>query len=266
MKSILLLVHDDEGQVARLRTALHLVRALNGHLSCMDVSMLPMPIGDYFSRAGFHAYVREEQERESKNKAHLIEILAREHVSWDWQDVTGNCADALVNAAILSDLIVVSRQLSVSDGPDRRGIANELSLRARTPVLAVPDDWPAPRFTRALVAWDGRAACGATLRACVPILALAEHIQIFQFADNALGRVHPAEAAAYLKRHGMNAEVRITQRGARSADVEIQAAASAYSADYVMMGAHNHARLRDLFGSVSRRMLGNARMPLCLGH
>jgi hypothetical protein len=40
MKSIRLLVHDDEGQEARFQTALDLTRALAGHLTCIDVSMV----------------------------------------------------------------------------------------------------------------------------------------------------------------------------------------------------------------------------------
>src|SRR3989344_3652734 len=36
MKNILLLVHDDHGQEARLQAALDITRAVEGHLTCID--------------------------------------------------------------------------------------------------------------------------------------------------------------------------------------------------------------------------------------
>ena len=41
MKNILLLVHDDPGQEARVQAALDLTRALDGHLTCLDVAAMP---------------------------------------------------------------------------------------------------------------------------------------------------------------------------------------------------------------------------------
>ena len=42
MKTILVLLHDDGGQEARLQVALDLSRALDGHLICLDVTQLPI--------------------------------------------------------------------------------------------------------------------------------------------------------------------------------------------------------------------------------
>jgi len=49
MKNILLLVHDDKGKEARLRAAIDLARGFDGHLSCIDVSSLPLSIGADYS-------------------------------------------------------------------------------------------------------------------------------------------------------------------------------------------------------------------------
>ena len=40
MKNILLLVHDDHGQEARLQAALDITRAVEGHLTCVDAILL----------------------------------------------------------------------------------------------------------------------------------------------------------------------------------------------------------------------------------
>ena len=87
MKNILLLVHDDQGQEARLQVALDLTRAFGGHLSCLDVTILPALVGDYYGGAtGGAMLLAEESDRETRNKAALEARLAHEDVSWDWQD------------------------------------------------------------------------------------------------------------------------------------------------------------------------------------
>ncbi len=37
MKNVLLLIHDDAGEEARLQVALDLARGLSGHLICVDI-------------------------------------------------------------------------------------------------------------------------------------------------------------------------------------------------------------------------------------
>ena len=45
MKNVLLLIHDDAGQEARLQAALDVTRALEGHLTCLDVAIVPPVMG-----------------------------------------------------------------------------------------------------------------------------------------------------------------------------------------------------------------------------
>ncbi len=47
MKNVLVLLHDDAGQEARFQCALDLTRAIDGHLTCVDVAMLPVAVEDY---------------------------------------------------------------------------------------------------------------------------------------------------------------------------------------------------------------------------
>ncbi len=52
MKNILLLIHDDAGQEARLQAALDITRALGGHLKCVDVTPLTVIPDDAFGSDG----------------------------------------------------------------------------------------------------------------------------------------------------------------------------------------------------------------------
>ena len=265
MKTILLLVHDDKGQEARFQAALDLTRALKGHLTCIDVAVLPMLLGDVYSGVGEAMLLEQERERESKNRKTLEARLAHEDVSWNWIDVTGDIADAVLEAAALAGLIVLNRKLDASDYPDMRDVASRILMHARKPIVAVPDALNNFALGRALIAWNGQSSSTETMRACVPLLALASEVEIFMVRNGA-EQTEPAEAAEYLSRHGIHANVLVIEDSLHTADRLIVEECNRWRADYVVMGAYSHGRLMETFGGVTKRMLTNSTLPLVLGH
>lgn len=265
MKNILLLVHDDAGQEARLQAALDLTRALDGHMSCIDVAAMPAIVGDYYSGAADAMLLADERDRESANKKALTARLAHEDVRWDWADVTGVIGESVVAAATMADIIVLNRQLDAFPYPDMREITGHVLMRTRKPVLAVPDTLDRLKLDRALIAWDGQASSAAAMRASVPLLAQAREVEIFMARDGGED-AQPNEAAEYLSRHGIHATVRIADDGLHPADRLIAEEAERWRADYVIMGAYSHGRLMESFGGVTKRMLSNSKLPLVLGH
>lgn len=266
MKNILLLVHDDEGQEARLQAALDLTRAIDGHLSCVDVALFPAIVGDpYGGGVAAGMLLEEEREREGKNKAALEARLAHEDVSWDWSDITGTFADSVCDAATLADIIVLNRRLDQFPYPDMRGVASRILTHARAPVLAVTDGLKELKLDRALIAWDGRTSVAATMRACVPVLKLAQAVEIFTVRRDS-DDIPAIEAATYLSRHGIHPTVRAVENDRTPIDQHIAAAAESFRADYILMGAYGRGRLMEAFGGVTKRMLNDAKLPLILGH
>jgi hypothetical protein len=130
MKNILLLIHDDAGQEARLQAALDITRAVGGHLKCLDVTPLTVFPGDGFGADGSVIMLQYEQQQESANKARLLKRLEAEDVSWEWADATGLMDRCLQDAARTADLIVVNRQLDDYPIPDMRHICSELVIRS----------------------------------------------------------------------------------------------------------------------------------------
>ena len=59
MKNVLLLVHDDDGQELRLQASLDLVRALDGHLTCVDVPPPPIVAEEYYDGVADNAEARQ---------------------------------------------------------------------------------------------------------------------------------------------------------------------------------------------------------------
>lgn len=266
MKNILLLVHDDDGQVARLHTAIDITRALDGHLICVDVTPSPVYAGNANGGFGDPILLNDERESEARNRARMKERVAGANISWSWEDATGDFAQCVIDAANLADLIVLNRALDDYPLLDMRTIASRVLMHARNPIVAVPEEVESFNAKgRPIIAWDGQESAAATMRACVPLLQLASDVEIFMVRDGA-ENTEPEEAAAYLARHGIHATVKIVDDGLHQADALIENAARQWHADYILMGAYSHGRLMEAFGGVTKRMLSNCKLPLVIGH
>lgn len=267
MKNILVLIHDDAGQEARFQAALDVTRALNGHLTCLDVVPLPLMVGAAFDAGAGAILLAEERSCESANRGRLEARLMHEGVSWDWIDTIGDYAVCLEHSADMADLIVINRQIDGAWGPDMYGLAGELLIRSGRPVLAVPGTCHAfAACGHALVAWDGSAAAAAALRAAIPLLKLAAAVDIAEIrpvAETGLS----FEPANYLARHGVKSELLDLPCKSRSPAEILHKMAGSGRYDCVVMGGFGHRQfLEALFGGVTRQMLRHSAIPLFLAH
>jgi nucleotide-binding universal stress UspA family protein len=266
MKNVLVLVHDDAGQEARLQAALDLTRALSGHLTCIEAIQLPVVV-DGFGGTGMAVLVEDERAREAENRARIEPRLAKEGVSWSWTEATGYLPDCILDAAKTADLIVLNRQLDEFPAPDMRHVANEVLTHSRTLVVAVSDSCRGFNAAgKALIAWDGSERAMSTVQRAVPLLALASDVKLVQVGDPGRDAIPIEDAAAYLYRHGVKVEAEIVPP-ADSVAVAIRMEAERFGAAWLVMGAYSHSRVREaLFGGVTRAMLTACSLPLVLGH
>ena len=267
MKNVLLLIHDDAGQEARLQAALDVVRAVGGHLVCLDVVGLGVEAG-YPGPEAAAVLVEQEERREAANRARLEQRLAKEDVPWAIEQATGSFAFCLGEAASLADLIVLNPQLD-GDGPDMAGIAAATLLKTGKPILIVPETSRGFAASgRAMVAWDGSLPAMAALTAAVPLLKLASDVRILEVQGSSHGAVE--EAARYLSRHGIDAEIDLLacfRDAPHQTSAVILDRAEQTQCSYCVMGAYGHSPLREaILGGVTRRMLRSSRMPILLAH
>jgi nucleotide-binding universal stress UspA family protein len=118
----------------------------------------------------------------------------------------------------------------------------------------------------ALIEWDGSDEAMHAMQRALPLLKLASLIRIFQAGPVREGGISAQEAAAYLSRHGINADVEIAA-DSKDAAAEICDAAERMGAGYCVMGAFGHSRLREsLLGGASRDLLTAAPLPLMMAH
>ena len=270
MKNVLLLVHDDAGQEARLQAALDVTRALQGHLTCIDVTTLPVFVDGIGGASGAAQMVYEEEiAREKTNRTKLAERIGVEDVSWEWIDVTGDLADSVLEQALLADVIVVNRQLDASRNPDMISIAKRILMHSRKPVIAVPENLARLAFERALIAWDGSGAAGAAMRAAVPLLKLAAEVELFSARPDptittALADLN--DPAVYLSRHGVHPVTREEPLQGENVTALVLESALEFGADYLVAGAYGHGIVRTAIGGVTRELLRSSEIPLFLAH
>ena len=267
MKNILVLVHDDAGQEARLQAALDLARALGGHLRCVDVAILPVAAGEFDAGIAEAALIEDERAREAENRMRIEVRLAREDVPWDWIDVIGDLAASVEKAAASADIVVLNRKLDSIPAPDMRGLVGEVLVGSDKVVVAVPEQ--ARGFAaagHAMIAWDGSAEAMKAVQTAMPLLGLAGTVTLVEIADGTI-EVPAEEAAAYLSRHDVRPTV-VRQRVASGSTADtLVREAGVERADYVLMGGFGHGRIGEaIFGGVSREMLTRSPVPLVMAH
>ncbi|WP_324827709.1 universal stress protein [Qipengyuania zhejiangensis] len=263
MKNILLLVHSDDGQEARLQVALDVTRALGGHLECLDVTAMPVMVPDYYGAGAEVVVLAELREQAEANRKRLEQRLAVEDIPWSIRTSFGTYVEAMTNASELADLMVVSSRRAQ---PDRRAQPERLPLRARRPILAVPPECKGLDVAgRALIAWDGSQPCNEAVRAAVPLLARAQEVAVLE-VNQSEGAFAMTDVAAYLSRHGISAEL-VERNSDGSVAETILDHASHRASDYIVMGAYGKPRTAEaVFGGVTRTMLLESPIPLFVAH
>jgi nucleotide-binding universal stress UspA family protein len=264
MKSIMVHAGGDTAFESRLQAGLELARRFDGHMSLI----LPRPTQDYvafdmFGGAHFVAEAFEAAEKEREKLCMRIDArLKAEDVPWDWQMFDGTTSDALINAGRLADVLV----MSLDTAGTARAWISDVVTASRTPVLAFPAKAAPLSFDRAMVAYDGGFEAANAVRAALPLLQAASVVRISEI-EIVPEQFPVTDAATYLSRHGINAEIAVAAKGDQSVEERLLAEAHAWAPDFLVMGAYGHGRWREtLFGGVTRFMLGALGIPVLLAH
>ena len=261
MKNIMLLVHADDGQESRFQCALDAARAVDGHLTCLDVVSPPVIAGDYVDAYAQGILLEDAVEAEADNRSRLEPRLRIEGVPYTWVEATGFIPDSIVEHAGLNDLVVVGADPG-GDGMGPSGVAAQIVRKVDRPVLAVPRGAKAFDVAgTAIVAWDGSDPANAALRAAVPLLQKAGKTVIVTIGPS---RCDPTDAAEYCARHGIEAEILATP-GTGSTGKLLLDRIAVLGAAWMVMGAYGHSPIREaVFGGVTRELLEHTPVPLLI--
>lgn len=265
MKNVLVLLHDDDGQEARLQVALDLTRAISGHLVCLDVLVPPELLTDYFTGAGGAMVLDDARRREDKNRASVEARLQREDVPWSMLETSGFLEDQLTAETDLADIIVATSP-GEHDDSDARHILGELVVKSDRPILAVPRE--CRRFDAtgsALVAWNGSHEANQVLRSSVALLQKAASVTLFE-VNNPDGGFAAEDAASYLSRHGVHPKIVEQSTRGPISDAILEKARETGAA-YIVLGAYGLPRaIEAVFGGVTNGILRKSDRPILLAH
>ncbi len=269
MKTILVHIDSDDGLEARLQAAFDLARAFGGHLTCLQVT----PYAAYgFGDAATGAYpitaLVEAIEFERRAERDRVEVrLQAEGVSWDWCARDGDTVDRLVEAARLVDVVVMSAGPFGKLSGNRLSLTGDVAIHAPAPVLAVPPNSRGVAVTgAAVIAWDGSQEAALAVRAALPLLRLAESVDVLTIAEKAT-EFRGRDVATYLARQGIPTEVIERDSGGEPIETGIRNVLAERRAAFLVQGAYGHSRLREtLFGGVTRGLLAFAPVPLLMAH
>lgn len=266
MKNILVMVHDDPGQEARLQCAFDAVRALDGHLYCLDVIDYPVVVSDEYSAFSAGIIFVEDTEQRSVNRTVVEQRLKVEGLPYSWIEDNGDFAASIERNSALIDLIVINTRPSERSGSDQH-LPAKLARKQDIPLLAVPAGVTSfdPRGP-ALVAWDGSASANQALQASLPLLRMASKVTIISVAERG-DSGDASEAAVYLSRHDIGAEIKMIESPTMPVSTYLLDEAEAIGATLCVLGAYDHSPLRErLFGGTTERLLEHSPVPLLLAH
>lgn len=176
----------------------------------------------------------------------------------------------LADEARSADLIItgLDRDTSLFD-MSRHVDIGDLVMQVGRPVLIVPTTAHALKAERIVVGWkDTRESRRAILDA-LPLLRRAAQVALVEIADAAdlaAARARLADVAAWLKRHGVVAEL-VASPSTGDDAARLNAIVRDQDAGLVVIGAYGHSRLREwAFGGVTRELLLHTDRCLLVSH
>ncbi len=275
-----ILVHLDQSARAteRIELGFHLAGAFEAHLVCLFALSEPRIPGYVLAEGGMaivEAGRRNRAEAAAAAKVAFDAAAGRNGgIQAEWRASERDALDVMRLGARYADLAIIGqreRGARRDDGLDPEFV-EEFVLSAGRPVLVVPYAGRFARIgTRALVAWDaGQPAARAVVDA-LPLLARAEEVQVMVFdpdkgrADH--GDIPGADIALYLARHGVKVRVSEQRCGDEKIGEQMLSRAADMDADFIVMGAYGHSRVRELvLGGVTRTLLESMTAPVLMSH
>ncbi len=284
IRKVLLPLTGSEAGRAALVTAWMVTQAFRAHLACIHVRLDSRDVAPLAGEGLSGAMIEEmmqASESESGQRAAAAQTMfdrfVIEHAipagpaPRDAQRATASFAamvgredDTVAQLARLADLTVVPHPEADEDLSSSDALHAVLFDSGR-PVLIAPLDAPATLGERIAVAWNGTAESTAALMAGLPWLQRAGAVCILASDEYYRRGPHAPALAEYLALHGVTADVERFRSIDRDVGAGLLAAARAFGADLLTMGAYSHSRIRQLIlGGVTRHVLEHASLPVLM--
>jgi len=284
IRRILLPLTGTAAGEAALGTALMIAGIWNAHVTVLHVRVDSRDVAPLAGEGLSGAMIEEMMsatEKESSERSSAVHAMfdrfvaehgvmvaepapGRTRASANFASVTGREEDLVAQLARLTDITVVPHP-EAGDDVSSSDALHAVLFDSGRPVLIAPGAAPASLGTRCMVAWNGTAESAAALWAMLPWLRRAAAVRVVHADSYQRSQPEAGQVLEYLRLHGIAAEEAVFQPVERSVGAGLLAAAAAWGADLLGMGAYSHSRLRQLIlGGVTRHVLGHATLPVLM--
>ncbi len=190
-------------------------------------------------------------------------------IQGEWEVIRGMSTRALAKRSKLADFVIAELRVSEREAPAGFDEATRALFAHAAPMLLVPDTYHDGLYgDRIVIAWNGSSEAAQAVKAALPLLTRSSAVLVLDGERSGLPGISPPPLPlrAWFQRHGI--EVQWQPFSAEHEDgPALQAAARAFHADLMVMGAWGRSRLSELIlGGVTRWMLTHTTVPLFLAH
>jgi nucleotide-binding universal stress UspA family protein len=274
--SDMVVVVDLGGERRPAVIAADIARRMGAHLTGVTLSFDPaIPIYSVAAPipTDFIVSAREQAEEETKAALAAFEAIGQKAgIAVESRTVESSSGDGfldIVRHCRLTDITVVGQQDPDHPEPMREALIEAILFQAASPTLIIPYAGVTEfKSDKAVIAWDGGTTAARAVRAALPLLSTTKEVVVAMVEEH---RKEPGEAGAdigaFLARHGLNVSIRKLPNVSNAPDQALLNFASEASADWMVMGAFGHTRLREfLLGGVTRGILASATLPVLMVH
>jgi nucleotide-binding universal stress UspA family protein len=274
IKDAILNLAIETNQDATIDYAVSVARAFEAHLAGVAFAYEPVPSAmliDDVPPAWLDEIRRKAAADADSAAARFEEVARRAGISAQALHTNATfdgTADLFGRMARRFDLAIV-RQSEPERNTPASLIIEAALFEAGRPVLVVPYIQKAQiELGRVMVCWDGSRSAARAVGDAMPFLQRAGTVEVVVVDEHGKSDELPgADVATHVARHGVAVELKeIVAPGVNVASVLLSHAAES-SADFLVLGAYGHSRLREfILGGVTRSILETMTMPCLMAH
>jgi len=284
VRKFLLPVSSSGSAEAALHAGLMLAKMWNAHLAVLHIRVDSRDLAPLAGEGLSGALIEEMMtatERESGSRALSLREMfdlatEQEHVqvgdavrgrnepSASFISISGPEDEIIAHQARLADLTIVPHPTAGEDVAAADALHAVLFDSGR-PVLLAPVEAPKTIGRRVCIAWNGSAYAASALASVMPFVRQAEAVRVLTSPDYFRRGPSAYDVAEYVSHHGVTADVVEFPLVNKTVGAGLLAAAAAFNADLMSMGAYSTSRLRQLIlGGTTRHVLENAHLPVLM--
>lgn len=270
IKDILLLLRPNPVGESAARFALSLAQTMGAHLTAVGVALeIPPPasfIGDYPYETMTDITRTTKADIETAYGA-LADVpdVAKELLTI--QATAAEAREQFASLARRFDISVIG-QSDPGGAGEAEDLAHAALFGSGRAVFMIPHIHRGPaKLGKALVAWDGGQAAARAVAEALPVLTRSGEVEVVMVAGLAAEKnAAVTDILPYLARHGVSARGHTLPGGEDVGSILLSYAADA-SADYLVMGAYSHSRMREfILGGATRSILESMTIPTLMAH